>query len=245
VFADESATLAHIFSPVAPAAVQTQLSIMATHGINQGNFFKWANWGSWVEEILCDLVGLVTFGPSFVAAQCNLLPSINPNMHGFGQDHPSPAWRINLILRGAEILGLDALPPQTHPSRPKIHEFWTKMRSSRTADPWFDVLSDAQLNDALSGVSVLLTQHPPAGYTKPDVEAVWKLVSSLERGVPPVGYTLTADGTPVCEHRDFREILYAGWIASVQQGAASFQLVNRLCEHAIMQQSAIDIQMKG
>jgi hypothetical protein len=119
------------------------------------------------------------------------------------------------------------------------------MRSSRTADPWFDVLSDAQLNDALSGVSVLLTQHPPAGYTKPDVEAVWKLVSSLERGVPPVGYTLTADGTPVCEHRDFREILYAGWIASVQQGAASFQLVNRLCEHAIMQQSAIDIQMKG
>lgn len=143
------------------------------------------------------------------------------------------------------MLGFDALPPPAHPSRPKIEAFWTKMHSSRTADPWFDVLSDAQLSDALSGVSALLRHHPPAGYTHPDTEAVWGLVSSLERGVPPVGFTLTVEGTPVCEHRDFREILYTGWIASVQPDAPSFELVNRLCEHAIMQQRAIDIQLEG
>ena len=119
------------------------------------------------------------------------------------------------------------------------------MRSSRTADPWSDVLSDAQLSDAVGGVSALLQQYRPTSYTHPDVEAVWGLVRSLERGVPPVGFALTADGTPACEHRDFREILYAGWIASVQAGAPSFELVNRLCEHAIMQQRAIDIQLNG
>lgn len=245
VFADESSTLAHIFSSAAPAEVKTQLSMMDTHRINQGNFFQWANWESWVEEIFCDFVGLVAFGPSFVAAQCNLLPSINPNTHGFGPNHPSPAWRINLILRGATMLGFDALPSPAHPSRPKVEAFWKKMHSSRTADTWFDVLSDAQLCDALNGVSALLKEYRPAGYVHPDTEAVWGLVSSLARGVPPVGFTLTAEGMPICEHRDFREILYAGWIASVQQDAPAFERVNRLCEHAIMQQRAIDIQLEG
>jgi hypothetical protein len=245
VFADEKSTLAHIFSPAAPAEVKDQLSIMARYGINQTNFFEWANWDSWVEEILCDFIGLVTFGPSFVAAQCNLLPSINPNTHGFGPAHPSTAWRINLILRGATILGFDALPPEAHPSRPKVDEFWTKMHLLRTADPWFDVLSNTQLTDALQGVLALLKEHPPAGYTHPDVEAVWGLVRSLEQGIPPVGFALLPEGIPNCVHRDFREILYAGWIASVTSNTPTFELINRLCEHAIMQQNAVDIQLKG
>lgn len=245
VFADENSTLAHIFSPAAPAEVKSLLSVMAAHKIDQKNFFQWANWELWVEEILCDFVGLVAFGPSFVAAQCNLLPSINPNTHGFGPRHPSTAWRINLILRGATMLGFDALPPPAHPSRPKIEAFWKKMHSSRTADPWFDVLSDAQLSEALGGVSALLQKNPPAGYTHPDEEVVWELVRSLERGVPPVGFALTAEDTPACKHRDFREILYAGWIASVQPGMPSFEQINQLCEHAIMQQRAIEIQLKG
>lgn len=245
VFEDQGSTLDHIFSSTAPEEVKTLLVTMAANGINQGNFFQWANWDSWVEEILCDFVGLVAFGPSFVAAQCNLLPSINLNTHGFGPFHPSPAWRINLILRGAKILGFDSLPPPAHPSRAKVEAFWTKMHSSRTVDPWYDVLSDNQLSDALDGVLTLLQQYPPAGYKHPDVEAVWGLVSSLERGVPPVGFTLTAEGSPICEKRDFREILYAGWIASIQPGTQPFGQVNRLCEHAIMQQSAINIQLKG
>lgn len=245
VFADTASTLAHIYSAAAPAEVKAQLPIMAAHGVDQTNFFQWANWESWVEEILCDLVGLVTFGPSFVAAQCHLLPSINPNTHGFGPNHPSPAWRINLILRGAAILGFDALPSQPHPIRVKLQEFWTKMHASRAAVPWADVLTDAQLTDALDGLSALMQQHSPAGYTHPTPAAVSDLVHSLESGVPPVGFSLTPEGMPACEHRDFRDILYAGWITSVQQNAPSFEVVNRLCEHAIMQQAAIDIQLKG
>lgn len=244
VFADENATLAHVYSPTAPEEVKTLLSTMAIHGIEQKNFFNWANWDSWIEEILCDFVGLVAFGPSFVAAQCNLLPSINLNTHVFGPNHPSPAWRINLILRGATILGFDNVPPQTHPSRLKVEDFWTKMHSSKKTDPWFDIITDAQLSDVLKGVSELLKQYPPASYIHPDVGVVWNLVRSLERGIPPVGFALKANETPTCEHRDFREILYAGWIAA-QTGSPSFEVVNRLCEHAIMQQAAIDIQLKG
>lgn len=243
VFASKNDTLTHIFSPAAPQEAKDVLGIMASNGINQGNFFQWANWESWLEEILCDLVGLVSFGPSFVAAQCNLLPSINLNTYVFGPNHPSPAWRINLILRGAKILGFDTLPPQGHPGCAQIQEFWNKMHSSRTADPWCDILDDVQLRNALTGVSQLLNSHPPAGYTHPSTNVIWKLVSDLEKGIPPVGYELSNEGMPTCENRDFREILYAGWIVSIQQGSQPFEIVNRLCEHAIMQQRAINIQM--
>lgn len=245
VFADKNATLDHIFSATAPAEVKRLLSDMATYGYHKGNFFTWANWELWVEEILCDFVGLVAFGPSFVAAQCNLLPSINPNTRGFGPKHPSTAWRINLILRGATMLGFDSLPPAAHPSLPKVEAFWTKMHSLRTADPWFDVLTDTQLNEALQGVTALLQNNPPAGYTHPSFDAVWGHVRSLERGIPPVGFTLNSEGMPVCESRDFREILYAGWIASIQPDMPTFEQINKLCEHAIMQQHAIDIQLKS
>ena len=142
------------------------------------------------------------------------------------------------------MLGFDTLPPQDHPSRHKVQEFWTKMHSLKMTDPWFDVLNDTQLHDALHGVSALLQQHPPAGYTPPDVEVFCELIHSMELGVPPVGFKLTKGGRPRCKHRDFREILYAGWVASVQANAPPFELTNRLCEHAIMQQCAIDIQLK-
>ena len=244
VFESAAATLAHVFSAAAPAEVKAQLATMASHGIDRGNFFQWASWDLWVEEILCDLVGLVAFGPSFVAAQCNLLPSINPNTHGFGPRHPSTAWRINLILKGAEILGFDALPPQAHPSRSAVEEFWTKMHASKAAGGWADVLTVTQLTDALAGLSALLKQHAPAAYVHPSTDVVWDLVRALDRGIPPVGFSLTAVRAPACEHRDFREILYAGWISSAQPNPPSFESINRLCEHAIMQQRAIDIQLK-
>lgn len=243
VFADRDTTLNHIFSSSAPQKTKDFLQLMATNGIDKGNFFNWANWDSWIEEILCDLVGLVSFGPSFVAAQCNLLPGINPNTYGFGPNHPSSAWRINLILRGASLLGFDTLPSENHPAREKIHRFWEKMHLSAIANSWCNVLTDAQLKDALDGLSLLLKQNSPSGYEHPDADVVWKLVNSLERGIPPVGFELTAEGTPVCKNRDFREILYAGWIVAVQQDELSFEKINRLCEHAIMQQSAINIQL--
>lgn len=246
IFADQNATLAHVFSAAAPAEVKATLGQMATQrGINQGNFFNWASWHLWVEEILCDLFGLATFGPSFVAAQCELLPSINPHIVGFGPAHPSSAWRMNLILRGAKMLGYDALPPKGHAARQNVEAFWTSMGGARSADPWFDVLTDTQLQDALEGIASLLKQYPPSGYPHPDPDVLGQLVGNLQRGIPPAGFSMKEDGSLNCEQRDFRQILYAGWIASVQQDAAPFELINRLCEHGIMQQRAIDIHSKG
>jgi hypothetical protein len=246
VFADPAATLAHIYAAQAPAEVQTRLGLMENAlGINQGNFWNWASWQLWVEEILCDFIGLATFGPSFVGAQCSLLPSINPHVYGFGKGHPASAWRINLILRGAKLLGYDVLPPEGHPARPSVEVFWKAMNSVRSADPWYDVLSDAQLLAALTGVTSLLQKYPPSGYTHPDFDLVWDLLSKVQRGIPPTSSCLKDDGKPSMSKCDFRHILYAGWIASVQTGATDFGDLNRLCEHGIMQQRAIDIQLQG
>jgi hypothetical protein len=243
VFGDEDATRERIFANSAPLEAQEVLRTLATHGIDKSNFFLWAKWESWIEEIMCDLVGLVAFGPSFVAAQCNLLPSINPNVYVFGDYHPPPAWRINLILRGATYLGFDSLPAESDPGHVKLKTFWETMHSSRAASAWCDVLSDDQLFAALDGISNLLMLHSPAGYKHSESQNVWKLTDSLERGVPPVNFELMEDGVAACARLDFRTILYAGWITSVQGNARPFETINRLCEHAMMQQRAINIQL--
>jgi hypothetical protein len=245
IFADRNATLAHIYAAAAPAAVQDVLTLMAAHGIQQANFFNWANWDLWIEEILCDLIGLTTFGPSFVAAQCELLPSINPHMTRFGNAHPSSAWRINLLLRGARMLGYDTLPPEGDPAREPVDKFWQKMHAARSVDPWYDVLTDVQLQQALNGIQGLLQQYSPSGYVHPQAAILGRLVQNLRQGIPPVGFGLKDDGSPECVKLDFRQILYAGWVAAAAENEARFEQINRLCEHGIMQQRAIDIHLKG
>jgi len=66
VFSDRNATAAHLFSPAAPQAAKDYLSLLNQHGIFQNNFFGWADWDAWIEEILCDLIGLTTFGPALL-----------------------------------------------------------------------------------------------------------------------------------------------------------------------------------
>jgi hypothetical protein len=42
---------------------------------------------------------------------------------------------------------------------------------------------------------------------------------------------------------DFRQILFAGWAASANLRTLSFEQINRLCGHGILQQRAIDIEL--
>lgn len=259
-FQNPAATARHIYSASAPHEAKASLNILKSNlGIDEATFFGWANWNAWIEEILCDFVGLTTFGPSFVAAQCQLLPSIVPQKVNFGRLHPPVSWRINLILRAAAILNVDVLPPEGHPARSSVKVFWDQLKSSRISDQWFDVISDEQLEDALTGLTQLLGAHPPSSYSSPDFDSLESLIGSLRRGVPPIGFRIDAANKPKCKQIDFRSILYAGWIASAQSSEApfdllhtlarahdhdtTFELINKLCGHAILQQRAINIHM--
>jgi hypothetical protein len=45
---------------------------------------------------------------------------------------------------------------------------------------------------------------------------------------------------------DFRDIIFAGWIAQSQPGSTiKFSDINRLCEHGIMQQVSIEKMLEN
>ena len=146
------------------------------------------------------------------------------------------------MLRGATLLGYDAIPEdEAHEMRAPLKSFWGEMRAKKKLDPWFEIFSDTQLGDALAAIQKLLTANPPSPYSVPTIESLQSLLGMLRQQVPPVGFSIDEAGNPVCTAVDFRHIIFAVWIASKENSLLEFDLVNRLCEHAIMQQGAIDV----
>lgn len=241
IFANEAATASWLYSPNAPAEVKAQLAPLP--GINSANFFSnVASWNAWIEEIVCDLVGLVTFGPSFVAAECNLLYSMNCNGAGLGRMHPPVGCRVNYLLTAAKIRGMDTADFSSRSLSAAVATFWSSLNAKRQLNAWFEVFSQAQLTQTIGALESLMNGLPPALYPVPTEADIALLVGQLGRAIPPVGFELDANKKVSCRKIDFRHVLYAGWITSVSPpDGVSFAQINRLCEHGIMQQRAIDM----
>ena len=248
VLQNERATAARLFAPNSPQKFKDCLADIPH--ITEANIFDYFKWEAWVEEVLCDLIGLVTFGPSFVAAHCRLLYTIDPSGLFLGDEHPPVAWRVNMILAGAKLLGYDKLPSKSNARFLPTKKFWAHAKSFAKPDAWYNFLSTAQLRDALNGIKTLLDSHPPASYPIPRDEQMDGLIAKLVKLVPPVGHEITNDSSPKSFNVDFRHIIYAGWIAEHYDPQPPlkkipFKRINQLCEHAIMQQQAIEITLSG
>jgi hypothetical protein len=241
IFNNENTATAWLYSSNAPIEVRDVLDRYNTNGINQSNFFRWASWHAWVEEITCDLIGIVTFGPSFVAAHCQLLYSLVSSGAGFGSSHPPVSCRTNMIISAARLLGYDQLKLGEQELNEDIKRFWAEISAQKKNDPWFEMFTDGELSAALTEIKNLFRPFPPAEYVEPTPELMQRLLAQVNSQIPPLDFYIEPDGKPVCKDMDFRHILYAGWIASRRPNSVSFLNMNRLCEHAIMQLGAIKI----
>jgi hypothetical protein len=246
--ANPKATAAHLYSQT-PPNVWEYLIQLGSYSVNQDNIFaNFADWRAWVEEVVCDLIGLVIFGPGFVAAHCRLLYTADPTGVSVGRWHPLVAWRVNMVLKAAELLGYDQLPSEKSTLRAPMEVFWQYVNSFRKEDVWYDFLSRNQLGELLGIIRNLFKKYPQVEYQKPlesCIEDLWIKVNNL---IPPVGHKLKADSSLINVNVDFRHIIYVGWIAEAALNDGnkkfSFQQINQLCEHAIMQQKAIDIVLE-
>lgn len=241
IFKTEADATAWLYSPNAPKEVRDVLDRYKASGVNQGNFFKWASLHAWIEEITCDLIGIVTFGPSFVAAHCQLLYSLVSSGAGFGKSHPPVSCRTNMILAASRLLGYDQLQLGDKELNEDIQRFWAEITAQKRADPWFEMFTDGELLGALTDIKNLFHPFAPAEYEAPTPDLMQRLLAQVNRQIPPLDFCIEPDGKPVCRDMDFRHILYAGWIASRRPNAVPFLYMNRLCEHAIMQLGAIKI----
>jgi hypothetical protein len=240
-FATPGDTAAHLFSSAVPQEVK---DIIGHYNVDQpGMFQQFADWNAWCEEVLCDLIGLVIFGPSFIASECEMLYTLGYGGTAFGPKHPVPAWRLNYMLAGARILGYDTKPAASHTLAPIHDKFWLYMESFRKSDSWYNVFTDDQLRRALTGLKTLLGRYAPSEYSMPSEHRLEQLVQMLTRRIPPVGFSITPAGKLQCESVDFRHILLAGWMVKASHPEIPVLILNQLCEHAIMQQRAIDISL--
>lgn len=242
-FADQAATAKWLYDASAPLLVKQQLAdIKAKKNITQANFFGLvADWDAWVEEILCDFVGLVTFGPSFVAAACNLLYALDPYGVVLGPLHPPVACRANYLLAAASELAFDAPAYGDEALNTSVQAFWTSLHTKRKPDPWLDVFQKNQIKRAAEAIATLIGPLVPAAYTTPSESDLALLMDQLRRLIPPVGFTVGHDLSFQTRTVDFRHVLYAGWITSANSPNIPFVTLNKLCEYGIMQQMAIDI----
>jgi hypothetical protein len=214
-------------------------------GVNQSNFFSAAaSWHAWTEEILCDFIGLLTFGPSFVAAECNLLYAMDPAGSIPGPRHPPVGCRANYLLSAAHLRGYTSVNIKDARAKPYLDTFWSQLKSKRQANPWFDIFTQQQIKDTADALADLLRQLPPALYVDPPESDLSLVLKQLEQIVPPVGSELNTQLSVACRPIDFRHVLYAGWaIAASPPAKVTFSQINRLCEHGIMQQRAVDLQL--
>lgn len=197
---------------------------------------------SWIEEFLCDFIGLILFGPSFVAAQQSLLLAMGPDGWVFGANHPPVVCRINAMLTAVEHLGWSNSPGHSADVQQAVDGFWADAFGKRSQDPWCEVFTKKQIGDLVDGLVALIAFCPGAAYTPMPIPTTEKMVGLLQRGVPPMGGAVQPDGTISLSAIDFRHILHAGWLTTKTADyiPENFLSVNRLCELGILQQRAID-----
>jgi hypothetical protein len=246
VFENPIATANWLYSNEAPDRIKRQLASPMLTNVTPANFFTTvASWHAWMEEILCDFIGLVTFGPSFLAAESNLLYAMDPSGTGVGPRHPPVGCRINYLLAAAHLGGLSENQYEDQMLNSCVSNFWSDLRSREQTDPWFEVFPEMQIEATIKKFTGLFSGLEPALYVKPAEDELKTLINQLARLVPPVGFAIDANQTMSWRRIDFRNVLYAGWITAANHSSIPFTNLNRLCEHAIMQQRAIEIEMGG
>jgi hypothetical protein len=238
-----------LYDSAAPQEVKNELSRYAA---STGSKFSFKDEfrTSWLVELTCDIFGLMLFGPAFLAAHRAILQPLysTPFQLGLGMPtHPPYAVRHKMLARTLGLLGWDN--PSTDSGLGDIHraerDFVEYIRHD-PFPPWANVFVDAQLHGAIDGVRRLFITNPGIAYEPIKGGTVATLVERLRNALPPIIEEFDADGNPNLGRVDISHALYSGWVYWLGRGGLrnrhdlSFLDTNRLCNHAILQQCAIN-----
>lgn len=206
---------------------------------------------SWAQEFLCDLYGLVLMGPSFVAAHQSLLLAVEPTAQGIGESHPPSACRFWMIREAARALKWDAASGTGNKEVDHaLKAFWDEIDSQLAKLPsWAAVFDKGQVETATHKLSRILQALAGSCYIYPDIPQLSQLLEMLRDSVPPVGYSFDNTGAFAIPSIDFRNVLFGGWLAWNDRDALGIKIdffeLNRLCDHAILQQQGVAIWKAG
>jgi hypothetical protein len=204
----------------------------------------------WLVELICDLFGLLLFGPAFVAAHCAQLKVTHPDPYEIElaePTHPPYAVRRKMLVRAMQLLGWDV--PVTAGGLNAYFNAEQELLTYVLDDPyhnWARFFTDPQLNTAIGAIQALFRVQN-TGYRPPKTHVLQGLVQHLSRGVPPVLVDVSDEGEPYLHLIDISQTLYAGWTFWLGRRhlpdpiPKDFVDANRLCDLALLQQRAINL----
>ncbi len=205
---------------------------------------------SWLVELICDLFGLLLFGPAFLGAHRALLQSIRPSPFELGlglPTHPPYAIRHKMLARALNLLGWNVpLTTHAHGNTYEAEKAYLQYMMDDPFPSWATVFDDSQLRGAITGIQKVFAPHAGLNHVPSSAETVVALVERLRRALPPILEKFDANGRPNLRRVGISQVLYAGWVYWLGRTHLTdrFPLVffdtNRLCDHALLQQRAIN-----
>jgi hypothetical protein len=203
---------------------------------------------NWRVELFCDLFGLIVMGPCFPNALLTILSALDPDGVNIGENHPPPKVRFYLQSVAMDELGWSKPPAGTGPFANAVKGTWTDFAGHTTGAVAPSLLTEAQIRAGTRELSAQLANHYPSHFPDAALAPLEELFHQVLARVPPIGRQDFTRSAPA-QRVDFRTIIYSGWLAwkhlSTAGGGPSFLDVNRLCEHAVMQQMAVAAQLRG
>lgn len=234
----------------APATVRRQ--------IESGTEFTEDQLRDWRFEILCDLFGLVLFGPAFAAAHRTLLEPLcaPPREYDLTSvTHPPYPLRKRIIGDAMRLLGwLNPVVTSEGPHRDAEVAMLT-YAGGEVPSEWTRLIKDDDLRTLLESLSTIFAPYPTMAFTQPSAQRHSALLDRLVHCRPPIVQWLDDEDSPRNARVPIQHCLYAGWTFWFGKEALrapllatrpdlpelSFLGVNRLCEQALLQQRAIDV----
>ena len=210
----------------------------------------------WRFELLCDLFGLVLFGPAFAAAHRMILePLTAPEDYSVeSSTHPPYPLRKRLIADAMKSLGwLDPVVTDDGPARQAEAAMLSYAGGNPPSD-WHSLIEADDLAEILGLLSEIFGELPGIAFARPQPATVAGLLDRLAMCRPPTLQSLDEEDAPLNERIPIQHCLYAGWAFWFGREALQapylarrpdlpkldFLQVNRLCEQALLQQRAVD-----
>ena len=240
---DCAATMTWLRSAEAPSVVSERIK-GARGSITETNLEHW------LVELVCDLFGLVIFGPSFAAAHRTYLePSCRSpfEIEIEKTSHPAYALRRNLLVGALKVLKwLTPVATVSHRSIRKAEKAFITYAGGGEFDRWASVFTDAQISDALDAIHDHFNVTGTRIARRPNEVTLVALVDRIARHQPPIREEINDAGVSTTFEVRVEEQLYAGWAYWLGREAfdgekLSFFDLNQLCDMALLHQQAIDL----
>ncbi|MBR0794003.1 hypothetical protein JQ615_01225 [Bradyrhizobium jicamae] len=252
-FSDETQATAWLRRSDAPHVIASELKAQPSY------LFPAQSLQNWRIEIICDLFGLLLFGPSFAAAHRMILEPVSSDPAAFdlkSSTHPPFSIRRRAITQAMRLLGWHR--PVSNAKDGDLNAAERKFlayASETSKGKWQQIFSDNELKIVLDRLSEIFRDHPQIRFSRPHNLQLKKLVEQLTLCRPPIVQAVGADGIAVLDSVRTIHCLYAGWtfwFGREKLRAAKlanyprlreldFLNVNKLCDQALLQQKAIDL----